>query len=473
MNINSNPEGYVNVLQILHSTLDEYSTPKHPLYGGLYTATRPDILGSDKDTMFLIMSKDPAFDGTKPLPEGFDIYGAVRREARGDNVFYPGMRVIPLDGLKEDTTVTQSIVLWARRNEFLSRVYDKYGATVPDRIRGDEIDFLSERMQIIDDKAIPFEEKKKVVGQVGKFFRMESATGFRKRWVDFCRSDKNPGAKNRLKQLWYFLRRKSNVVPLDHLWKHAGTVCAIPMTERDYKKFAKAVKTEFPELTYAVSKRVVRDEGLKAWQRADKTAAVEKQRLATGWEMKTPEVRHVSEDEYAAIREKRFADEGWECLQDLEPVKFELRKVYVKGEDVSLAAGILSRYRLSWARPYSMDEIVKYGQCRVREVEERDFANFVSLAKYNHVPFAIDTEGVARYPAANVTNVVYPVCFEKTVTAIFNRIVNDAIGNSHDDNRTSRPRKGLMVDILRAEEISREERAGRTPKRELPPKERQ
>lgn len=440
MNIYTQPESYANVLQILQSTLHEYSSTKHPLYGGVYEFKGPEILGESKSGTFIVLSTDPAFKGRESLPEGFDPYKVHAEQNRHDSMFYPGLRVLSLDGLGEDTSILQSVVQWARTNEFLSRVYDQYGAAVPDHLRESEINALSDYMQIMDDPVIPWENKAKVRKALQKYFQFEKSTGFKRRWLEYFRSDKYPGG-SKLKQLWYYLRRKSNIVPLKQLWNSTGSIQVVPMTERDYQKFAAAVKKEHPELTYAVSRLIVRDEGL------DKKSGPTMQEG----------VRRISEDEYAAIREKYFAEKGWECLQGLEPAKFRVRKVYIKSVDTSLVDGLLLRYRLSWAKPYPLKEIMKYGKARVREVEERDFANFVSLAKYNYVPFAIDTEGAARLPKPDYTHVIYPVAFEDKVTAIFNRIVNDAIQNSHDERPMPRHKSALEVEIFRAEELSKSE----------------
>lgn len=112
---------------------------------------------------------------------------------------------------------------------------------------------------------------------------------------------------------------------MDILMEGCDEVSKLTITERAYKAFAKEVKDHHPDVTYAVSKFVIQDEGV------GKTSG----ETFRG-------ITRVTEDEYNAIKTERFAREGWRALQGLQVAKWELRNASYHGPFVTLARAVFS-----------------------------------------------------------------------------------------------------------------------------------
>lgn len=415
--INEAPDRLYNIQQMLYKTLEEYSTPDCPLYGNLYAYHASDVAGSDLNRLYLVMGRDPQCAGPD-WPKGLDPVAAIRSQERDPLLFHTNVKVIDLTHVEDELNLSGIIVNWAATTAALHRIYDKLGGhcPLPDVIQTSEITYLKEREQAIWNDSVNPEAKQALRKQLGKFFRAERTGG---KWLDFYRSDRYPRDSNsKLKAVYYYLRYygKPGPVPMELLMETAGKVHETPMAEREYKLFAAAVKQQHPELTYAVSKAIVRDEGLD--KKEGETFAG---------------VKRVSDDEYQAIKDAKFASQGWNSLAGLQPAKWVTRSVFCKESDAALVESLYQQIHCKFAKGDSLQDMKAFGPLETYDILASDFDNFVSLAHANMLPFYVDTEGKVKTPTPAHINVVTAQCHRPKTLGVLERIVNANITLAHDE----------------------------------------
>ena len=410
------PERMNNLRQMLDASLREYSSKKHPLYGGIFAHQVSDVAGSDLNRLYVILGTDPACSGPE-WPQGLDPIKTVRSQASNPQLFHTDMYVRDMTGINDELNVNGELVNWLSTSEMLHRLYAKYGAPIPATIHLQELAYLTEMDATIREPSTPPGARAELEKKLKKFFDVEKSHGLRKSWREFVRSDKCPVTKGFLARVRAYFKRHSNIVPMEQLWHSTDSMQELVMAERDYQRFADVIRKEHPEVTYAIGEKIVRNEGL------DKKSGPTVQ----------PGVRRISDDEYAAIKRERFAKEGWNCLVDVKPAKFETRSVYYKEADAGVVAGVYQNIAYEFAKADPMRDIQSWGQCSIIDVAEADFDNFVSMAKVNHIPFAIDTQGTVKTPVMGEVHVMYPTYYAPWVLGCLECIVNNTIAQAHSE----------------------------------------
>lgn len=416
--IQERPDKLINAKAILDATLAEYSTPDYPLYGNLFAYYASDIEGSDLNRLYIVVGRDPAYAGPE-WPKGLDPVVAARREDENPQLFFTQVSVFDLTDVEEELTLSGGLVNWAATSAVLHRIYTDFGhgAKIPEVIRRSEVEYLAEHEAAIKAPSTPDGAVNALKKDMEKFFRLERSNGLRKEWLNFFRSDRYPATKGRLLPLAYFLRRKNPCVSLRHLRGVTEQIHTTVMAEREYQEFAQLVRKEHPELTYAVDRPYTRDEGL------DKK----------GQPTVTPGVRRVTEDEYTAIKEKKFALMGFDCLAGVKPAKWTTRKVYYKAADDALVAGIYQRIRFRFAKPMSLKELRGLGELIAYDVGTADLDSVVAMLHMGCVPFAIDTAGSVKMPKDGRAHILVPRRRNADMLGIYQHAVNGNICLAHDD----------------------------------------
>lgn len=397
----------------------EYSHGKNRIYGNLFAYYGSNIDGSDLNRLYVVMGQDSACAGPD-WPKGLNPMDAVRRQEGNPQLLWTQHMVIDLTNVPDELHINSELVKWASHMETLMRLYRLHGAPMPEALHVQEVKYLEELDSVCRDITAPEKAKRDLQKRMKKFFKLETkTTGFMAKWHAFVRSDRWPGEKSKLAQLWAFMHRRNNVVPQQLLWYSTDKVVELFMSEKDYRRFADIIKRDHPDVTYAISKKSVRDEGL------DKKTGDTLQRG----------VRRVSEDEYDDIKRERFATEGWDSVNGLKKSRFVSRSVYYKESDAPVVEGVYQGILCEFAKADSIQSIRSWHSYSLLNISEHSMDSFVAHAKSNGIPFAIDTKGVVCTPVAGEIHILYPTVCQNQIQACMADIVNNAIQYGHNNDR--------------------------------------
>lgn len=406
--IQEHPEKLYNIQRMIAATMRAYEEPDCPLYGNLFVFSPTDVEGSDLTGLYVVMGRDPMYQGPT-LPAGLDLAKQARIQERDPLLFHTDLTVIDLSKVEDELNLSASIVNWASTVAALHHIfkYEGHKNDIPKAIRSTEIDYLTQHQRALWDDSVPPGAKHELRQNLAKYFSREGAAGFKGEWRSFFRSDKMPPTKNKLVQFQHYMKRHESEVPLNILMEGCDEVSKLTITERAYKAFAKEVKEHHPDVTYAVSKPVIQDEGV------DKTPG----ETFRG-------ITRVTEDEYNTIKTERFAREGWRALQGLQVAKWELRDLYFKRADTEIVSSILLKEKTRFVKPMGLSDLQGFGKFSVYTVDAADFDNFVSMMHANMVPFGLDIEG--RFHSVSLSNisVLVPDMFKEKYLAVREYIVN-------------------------------------------------
>lgn len=387
---------------------------RYGLYGNVVYDTPSPIAGSNRNRLYVVAGTDPALS-QDPLPKSFRPDEVLRRQERDDGLFYPKVWAFDLSANQDEMQATQELVEYCKQAEFLNRLYSEYDLPAPEKLRLSEVEQLKAyRIRIADPRSLP--------GMVSKarkdlkwFFKREKSSGFRRRWLDYFRSEKFPTNKGPLAKLRGYWSRHNCEVSTDQLMSRADSLKKLEMQDFEYKLFAKFIRDCYPEVTYAVGEKQVVNHGLSGNRD----------------ESDSPFGQRVTAEEYAVTRKDRFASEGWNAVSHLTPAYWEFRDVYYRAADEPLIASAYNSIVLQYAKCDSLQSLRERGPLRLQKIPAADFMNFVSLAKANKLRFYIDNLGDYAVPSLTTINVLYNEHQEPKMAGIVDRMLQDKVNHSH------------------------------------------
>lgn len=396
---------------------------EYGLFGNVIYHEPSPIPGSSLNRMYIVAGVDPVFEKDK-LPNNLHPDEMQQAIHRNPNLFYPRAWVFDLKENNDEVAATQSLVDFCRKSEFLTRLYGEYNMRPPKFLRLSEVNQLINYRNTLDNPMATPGMKRKCKKDLDWFFRREkSKSKFRQNWLQYFRSEKFPDDKGPVAKILGFLRRDKNEIPLDQLMDNNSNISKLEMQEYEFKIFQELMEKQYPFVTYAAGEKRVVDHGLsKATQRDD-----------------SPFGKCVSAEEYAVVRKERFATEGWDCVANLKPAYWEFRDVYYKDCDAPIIASVYQHITLQYAQPNSIGELRDHGVLSLQKVPVKDFMNFVSLAKANHLRFYVDTRGDFEKPVLDTVNVVYNDHQKGKMSEIMGRMVKDKVTFSHIMETPARP----------------------------------
>ncbi len=391
------------------------------LYGSVVLCRPSPIAGSQRNKIYLIACRDPELlEDIRSGKADPDYY--LRRNIRSERLVFTDAFVYDLSKEGNRMDAMQELMEYCKYTEFLTSLYGRHKMPPPLKLRRFEIRQL---MDARDKQRRPEMDGiwKSATKALNDFFSHEAKQGLTREWMDFFRSDKFPDDAGPVKKLRAFLSRRKPEISLEQLMACNGQIHTLEMQEHEYRRFSDFMRSVFPYVPYAVSKKIVIDNNAKP---QDPIFEEEYGKRVTG-------------EEYDKIRERDFAEKGWDCISNLRPAYFEVRKVSYAAIDEPSIATAFHDATLRYAKRNELSEILSRGGPEaLYSIPKEDFMNFVSLAKANGVPFYLDNLGEYEVPSLDSINVVYSTRDQEMVYAILDRIVNEKIGSSHlvpDDER--------------------------------------
>lgn len=363
--------------------------------------------------------------GIDGLPDELAIKDIYVRNERSNVLFYPDYLVVKLDENVSPLGLVEAAVSYCRTAKFLKDLYSEYGLPLPEKIRGDEIGGLKEYNSVRKNKALS--PKARAIAQKGikRFFKQEkSRNKYLKKWRDFIRTDKFDRKASRLKMFRDFTKRTSQITTLEVLHETNDDLKTTVINEHEFLKFKEDIARLYPDVLYAVSEVEVQNEGLDKKANGDLPVS----KIKAG-----PFGKLVTYRAYCEEREKRFANEGYEAIKDLNPVYYETRQLIYKEIDEPFVASILNSIRFAYAKSDSLQEVKTPDIDIVSfiDVPVEDMMNFVSLTKANKVPFYLDCFGKFGKANFETVRVVYNPIKDETMKGIVSRMIDEKFKLSH------------------------------------------
>ena len=187
------------------------------------------------------------------------------------------------------------------------------------------------------------------------------------------------------------------------------------MYENEYQYFKKKMKELHPDVLYAVGDKCVVDHGIV--------------KLPKGVE--NPFGEAVTRDEYVKIREEKFAELGFEVLENLDVSRWEFRDIMYRAADESIIASILNPFRFGYVKDNELNTVLAFGDSDVVSIPANEMMNFYSLARSYNLPFYIDDNNQYGDASIDYIQVVYSQATQPTMNKIINQLVGDKITGSH------------------------------------------
>lgn len=405
------------------------------LYGNVIYYEPSPFSDSSLNRMYVVAGFDPAL-GQDPPPRYFRPDEVLQNIKRNEKLFYPAIWVLDLKETKDESTVTNYLVDYCEKAELVAGLYGEYGLGLPKVLRESEVfQLMNFRSGLDKFKDVPA-MRKKYRKDLNWFFQREKSKGFRRRWLNYFRTEKFPDDKGAFAKILGYFRRNKCETSLKQLLNTNSDISKLEMQEYEFRIFQKLIQERYPFVTYAAGDKEVVDHGINHATRRDDS----------------PFGKCVTQEEYAVICKDRFADEGWDCVANLKPAYWEFRDVYYRDCDKPLIASVYQHIALQYAKSDSLGDLRKFGPMRMQKVSARDFMNFVSLAKANKLRFYIDTLGEYETPSFDTINVLYNEYQQQKMDLVMGRMNQDKVKYSHAMPMPGRP--SLTSQIHEIEEKS-------------------
>lgn len=399
---------------------------KYGLYGNVYYYEPSTIPTSNRNRIYVLAGTDPAIMQSPP-PERYHPDEIVRRNSSNELLFYPDLWALDLFDYATSNgqmRVYEQLVGYCKNTEFLTALYAEHGLRLPHVIRQAEIRQLRTYHESSQNQALPEAVRARCLKDLNWFFSREKSTGLRRRWLDYFRSDRYPDGQGAAAKIFGFLNRNKPEVSMDLLMDICSDTKKLEMQEHEYLRFKKFMESCYPDISYAKGEKTVIDHGTDSPGRAPLE----------------PFGRRITYEEFCALREARFAEEGWDCLADVKPSYWEMRDIHYKESDEAIIVSVYQSVTLDYAHDNDLREVLDHGPIDMLSVSATDFMNFVSLAKANDLRFYIDKRGDFAAPDFEHVNVIYNQSQFDLISSITPRMLDDKVEHSHLLDQQSHPK---------------------------------
>lgn len=399
---------------------------EYGLYGSVVYCAPSSIPESDRNRIYIIAGNSPDLTGDA-APKWVFPEDIIRRAERNSKLFYPNLWAFDLSANGNEMKATEELVEYLKKAEFIRAIYAEHGMDPPEKIRVSEVHQLIDSREMRDNVLLDKRTREKCRKDLEWFFRREKAKGLRRKWLDYFRSEKFPDDKGPIAKLVGYLRRSSQRTNIRQLMEVNEEVHKLQMQEHEFKLFSKFLSKVYPDVVYATSEKDIVNHG------------------GVGNPKDTHEAigRRVTGEEFAVIRKERFAEEGWEALENVKQAYWEFRDVYYKACDEPLVAAAYNSITLQYAKCDPLGDLLD--PVRMIDVPVTDFMNFVSLAKANKLRFYIDNAGDFATPSLETVHVIYSEHQGEKLQSILNRMVSDKVEFSHVLERNERPALSRVI----------------------------
>lgn len=363
--------------------------------------------------------------GINGVPEHLNVKDIYVRNERSNVLFYPDYHVVKLDENVSPLGLVEEAVSYCKTVEFLKRLYGEHGLPLPEKIRGDEIGGLKEYNSARNNKTLSPKARAIANQGIKRFFKQEKTRSkYLQNWRQFSRSDKFDRKASRLKMFLDFSKRNSQITTVDILHETNDDLKTTVINEHEFIRFKEDMKRLYPDVLFAASELEVQNEGFD--KKRDKNKPIHK--IKSG-----PFGKLITYEAFCEEREKRFADEGYAALNELNPAYYETRQLTYKEIDEPFVASVLNSIRFSYAKSDSLQSVKLPDVDMVSfiDVPVEDMMNFVSLAKANKIPFYLDCFG--KFGKANFETIraVYSPHKDENMNSVVTRMIDEKFKLSH------------------------------------------
>lgn len=372
-----------------------------------------------KDTDSVLETGIYVVVGVEPINENINPYRIANRKKRNPNLFFPREFAIRLT-TENVVNVFDEVMYFCSDAEFLSRLYAEFKTDLPECIRYSELSGL--RSWCEGRYNVNANDKFRTICQKGlkTFFKNEKSPFGQKR-RSFFRTERFVIESSWLQRQVDYVKRKSNIVRLEVLLHSSNEIGVKKISAHELKPLLKRLESLCPEILISISKKDVVDNGL------------------IGLSKKLPEGhpylqrKPVTEEEFDKVIHDRFASEGFECTNDIQPAHWEFYDIYYKKVDEPQIIAAYNDIYFAFANHDPLQTIKARGEVNIVTIPINDFHSFVALAKSKKLQFYIDNYGRISVPSFKDIHVAYSKWDEKIVGEIVDEMVEYNILYSHID----------------------------------------
>lgn len=360
--------------------------------------------------------------GINGVPESLDVKDICVRNERSDVLFYPDYFAVKLDRETAPLSIIEDATYYCKNAKLLKDLYAEHNLPLPSKIRLDELGALKEHNKGRNNRNLNDKVRRQFEKGLKKFFKQEKTkNGFLRKWRDFTRTDKFNKRANFFEMLDDFRKRDSQITSIEMLHKTNDDLKSVIIHEHEFERFKEEIKRIYPDVLYSVSELNVENLGY-----GKQKGGIENAKEGAFGKI-------VSYEDFCKEREKRFAKEGYEAIQDLSYAYTETRQLTFKNVDEPFVASVLNSIRFAYAKCDSIDKVKIPGinKFSYLDLPVEDLMNFVSLAKANNIPFHIDFFGRFGEPKLEDLRIVYSPDKDGIMRDLTSRMVSEKIELSH------------------------------------------
>ncbi|MEQ2040982.1 hypothetical protein [Mediterraneibacter gnavus] len=395
-------------LRKLETIGDEYG-----LYTSIVDFRNPDsVLGSG---IYVVAS-------VYPIPENVNPYDLVRRRERAQQLFYVDSFAVKISS-KNVMVAFDQLVEYCAKAELLKDLYEEYKTPLPECLRNTEVRGLQNWCDGRYSSKFDYKFQQDCQKGLRTFFKLEKTQAEKRKFFRSTKYDEQAYNEGKISGFFQknkdFEKRDDPVVNLSLLMESNGDINTLEISEYLYPKFHHYIKNCFPDVEFAVGDVNVVDYGLVD--------------LAKKLPEDHPimECRPVTSAEYEETIRRDFATEGWRCIENMMPAKWESRKIYYKNVDEPEIITAFNNLYLEFARAKSFDEIARRGEMSMVDISIDDFHRFAAWAQDYDLKYHIDHRGQIAAPSFTDIHVVYSKKDEDKMSEVLRSLFQNRMETSH------------------------------------------
>lgn len=377
---------------------------------GLFSRTVVHSNYTGKPDVYVVFGVEPIRDDVNPVE-------IINRNNRNSNLFYPESHAVNITQVNP-LMAWEEICGYLAHAEFMCELFDEFQVPLPKKIRVDELTALVTFYCGRDNPSYDMDTRKNYAKGLRDFFKHESSKGkFFNKWQEFYRSELFDGDKSFVSNFLVFLKRNEPETKLDVLLESNFELKKVYVPEHYYDEFRKTIKSKYPDVKYSVSDLKVVDKGIITDPKS-------------GERVVTQFGKCVTDKEFDMILEKRFADEGFDCLDGLNTSYYEGRDVFYKASDENIIASVLNNIRFRWAKCPAIETLQARGKIEQIDIPVSQMRNFYVGMKQFGVPFTLDTD-TNHKPQIDSVHVLYNACDGEVVGKLVAGLTLASLTTSH------------------------------------------
>lgn len=233
---------------------------QYGMNGNLFFYSLSKEAGKSYARLYIVAGFSEELNGDM-LPKWVYPDDILRNQKENEKLFFPNIWVYDMTGESTDVKAIESLVEYLKKAEFIRMIYSQYNTQLPKALRVSEIGQLYRFWNLSKNTALFGKALNKVKKDLSWFFKRERAKGFRRRWLDYFRTEKFPDNDGPVAKIRGYFKQDEQILPLERLFETNSNINKLEMQEFEYKLFLKRVRMFYPYVSFAVGKVEVVDHG--------------------------------------------------------------------------------------------------------------------------------------------------------------------------------------------------------------------